>query len=167
LTTRATGSVPSVPDFHTHRNTPPPSPGELPPAQRRPGFRDTFSALQVRNFRLLVSGLLCVSIGGWVQRIAQDWLVLTLTGSATAVGFTTALQFLPTLLLGMYGGVLADRFPKRKILLVTQSTMGSLAGILAVLAFTGQVQVWQVYMMALILGLATAVDNPTRQSFVT
>ena len=167
MTTRATGSVPSVPDFHTHRNTPPPGPGELSPAQRRPGFRDTFSALQVRNFRLLVSGLLCVSIGGWVQRIAQDWLVLTLTGSATAVGFTTALQFLPTLLLGMYGGVLADRFPKRKILLVTQSTMGSLAGILAVLAFTGQVQVWQVYMMALILGLATAVDNPTRQSFVT
>ena len=67
----------------------------------------------------------------------------------------------------MYGGVLADRFPKRKILLVTQTTMGSLAGILAVLAFTGQVHVWQVYMMALILGLATAVDNPTRQSFVT
>jgi MFS family permease len=161
LTTRATGTVPSVPDFHTHRST------TTPPTDRRPGFRDTFSALQVRNFRLLVSGLLVSSTGGWVQRIAQDWLVLTLTGSATAVGITTALQFLPTLLLGMFGGVIADRFPKRKILLVTQSTMGTAAGILAVLAFTGQVQVWQVYTLALFLGLATAVDNPTRQSFVT
>ncbi|TDO44591.1 putative MFS family arabinose efflux permease [Kribbella sp. VKM Ac-2527] len=166
MSTRATGSV-HVPDFHTHRTNPPSPPGELPPAQRRPGFRDTFSALQVRNFRLLVSGLLACSIGGWVQRIAQDWLVLTLTGSATAVGITTALQFLPTLLLGMYGGVIADRFPKRRVLLVTQATMGSIAAILAVLAFTGDVQVWQVYTMALALGLATAVDNPTRQSFVT
>jgi MFS family permease len=167
LTTRATGTVPSVPDFHTHRTTSKPASGEIPATQRRPGFRDTFSALQVRNFRLLVSGLLVSSTGGWIQRIAQDWLVLTLTGSATAVGITTALQFLPTLLFGLYAGVIADRFPKRKILLVTQATMGSLAGTLAVLAFTGQVHVWQVYMMAFILGLATAVDNPTRQSFVT
>ena len=164
MTTRATGSVPSASDFHTHRST---NPVEVRETQRRPGFKETFSALQVRNFRLLVSGLLCVSIGGWVQRIAQDWLVLTLTGSATAVGITTALQFTPTLLLGLYGGVIADRFPKRKILLVTQSMMGSAAAVLAVLAFTGQVHVWQVYMMAFFLGLATAVDNPTRQSFVT
>ncbi|TCO35554.1 putative MFS family arabinose efflux permease [Kribbella steppae] len=161
MTTRATGTVPSAPDFHTHRRTSSAEP------QRRPGFRDTFSALQVRNFRLLVSGLLVSSTGGWIQRIAQDWLVLTITGSATAVGITTALQFLPTLLLGLYGGVIADRFPKRKVLLVTQTAMGTGAAVLAVLAFTGQVQVWQVYMMALFLGLATAVDNPTRQSFVT
>lgn len=162
MTTRATGSVHPVPDFHTHRTSS--TPGDT---TRRPGFRDTFSALQVRNFRLLVSGLLVSSTGGWVQRIAQDWLVLTLTGSATAVGITTALQFLPTLLLGLYGGVIADRFPKRKVLLVTQSTMGLAAAILAILAFTGSVQVWQVYALALFLGLATAVDNPTRQSFVT
>jgi MFS family permease len=169
LTTRATGTVHPVPDFHTHRgtNTRRSTTGDLPAAQRRPGFRDTFSALQVRNFRLLVSGLLVSATGGWIQRIAQDWLVLTITGSATAVGITTALQFLPTLLLGLYGGVIADRFPKRKVLLVTQSTMGTAAAVLAVLAFTGQVQVWQVYTMALVLGLATAVDNPTRQSFVT
>ncbi|GAB2661123.1 MFS transporter [Kribbella swartbergensis] len=164
MTTRATGTVPSVPDFHTHRST---SSSDLREAQRRPGFKDTFSALQVRNFRLLVSGLLVSSTGGWIQRIAQDWLVLTITGSATAVGITTALQFLPTLLLGLYGGVIADRFPKRKVLLVTQTMMGTGAAVLAVLAFTGQVQVWQVYALALFLGLATAVDNPTRQSFVT
>ena len=164
MTTRATGSVPSVPDFHTHRTT---NPAELRETQRRPGFKDTFSALQVRNFRLLVSGLLVSSTGGWIQRIAQDWLVLTITGSATAVGITTALQFLPTLLLGLFGGVIADRFPKRKVLLCTQTTMGMAAAVLATLAFTGQVQVWQVYTMALFLGFATAVDNPTRQSFVT
>jgi MFS family permease len=164
LTTRATsGSVPST-DFHLHRTT---DRTEFRETQRRPGFKDTFSALQVRNFRLLVSGLLVSSTGGWIQRIAQDWLVLTLTGSATAVGITTALQFLPTLVLGLFGGVIADRFPKRKILLVTQATMGTCAGILALTAFTGQVQVWHVYTMAFFLGLATAVDNPTRQSFVT
>ncbi|WP_328321968.1 MFS transporter [Kribbella sp. NBC_00382] len=163
MTTRATGSVHPVADFHTHRTIT----AKPEDALKRPGFRDTFSALQVRNFRLLVSGLFVSSTGGWVQRIAQDWLVLTLTGSATAVGITTALQFLPTLLLGLYGGVIADRFPKRRILLVTQSTMGLAAAILATLAFTGQVQVWQVYSLALFLGLATAVDNPTRQSFVT
>lgn len=167
MTTRATGSVHPVPDFHTHRTTSPPDPDQLPPAQRRPGFRESFSALQVRNFRLLVSGIFISSIGGWTQRIAQDWLVLTLTGSATAVGITTALQFLPTLLLGMYGGVIADRFPKHKVLLATQLTMGLLAAVLAVITLTGGVQVWQVYVLALILGLATAVDNPTRQSFVT
>ena len=164
MTTRATsGSVPST-DFHLHRTT---DRTEFRDSQRRPGFKDTFSALQVRNFRLLVSGLLVGSTGGWIQRIAQDWLVLTLTGSATAVGITTALQFLPTLVLGLFGGVIADRFPKRKILLVTQATMGTCAGILALTAFTGHVQVWHVYTMAFFLGLATAVDNPTRQSFVT
>ncbi|TDD47193.1 MFS transporter [Kribbella antibiotica] len=159
MTTRTSGPVREA-DTHTH-NTQHSEPN------RRPGFRETFSALQVRNFRLLVSGLLVSSTGGWIQRIAQDWLVLTITGSATAVGITTALQFLPTLLLGLYGGVIADRFPKRKILLVTQISMGVAAAVLAVLAFTGEVQVWQVYTMALFLGLATAVDNPTRQSFVT
>lgn len=164
MTTRATGTVPST-DFHLHRST---DSSKLRETQaRRPGFKDTFSALRVRNFRLLVSGLLVSSTGGWIQRIAQDWLVLTLTGSATAVGITTALQFLPTLVLGLFGGVIADRFPKRKILLVTQITMGTCAGVLALTAFTGHVQVWHVYTMAFVLGLATAVDNPTRQSFVT
>lgn len=176
MTTRATGSVHHAADFHPHRTTAPatasatPSgtPAAGPPeGPRRPGWRETFTALQVRNFRLFVAGLFVSSTGGWVQRIAQDWLVLTLTGSATAVGVTTALQFLPTLLLGLFGGVIADRFPKRLTLLVTQSTMGTLAAVLATLALSGHVQVWHVYTLALILGLATAVDNPTRQSFVS
>jgi MFS family permease len=172
LTTRATGSVHSAADLNTHRTatttTPTTTAGDdVPASRRRPGWRETFSALEVRNFRLFVTGLFVSSTGGWVQRIAQDWLVLTLTGSATAVGVTTALQFLPTLLLGLFGGVIADRFPKRLVLLVTQSTMCGLAATLAVLGLTGQVQVWHVYTLALVLGLATAVDNPTRQSFVT
>lgn len=101
-----------------------------------------------------------------MQRTAQDWLVLTLPGGGgTAVGITTAMQFLPMLLFGMYGGVLADRFSKRKILIITQAAMGLLALTLGVLAITGSAQVWQVYILAFGLGVATVIDNPTRQTF--
>src|SRR6201999_1264370 len=93
----------------------------------------TFSSLRIRNFRLFLGGQLFSFTGTWVQRIAQDWLVLTLTGSATAVGVTTALQFLPTLLFGLFGGLIADRYPKRAVLLVTQSALGLIAGVLAAL----------------------------------
>jgi MFS family permease len=104
--------------------------------------------------------------GTWMQRVAQDWLVLSLThGSGTALGVTTGLQFLPLLLFGLYGGVLADRFPKRRILMITQAVMGALALVLGVLALTGTAQVWQVYALAFALGVATVVDNPTRQTF--
>jgi MFS family permease len=104
--------------------------------------------------------------GTWMQRVAQDWLVLDLThGSGSALGITTGLQFLPLLLFGLYGGVLADRFPKRRILMITQAFMGMLALILGILALTGSAQVWQVYALAFGLGLATVVDNPTRQTF--
>ena len=134
-----------------------------PPARRsRPGM---FSALTTRNFRIYVAGQLVSNVGSWTQRIAQDWLVLTLTGSATAVGVTTALQFLPTILLGPLGGVLADRHSKRRILLISQSVMGLCAATLAVLVLTGGVQVWHIYLLATLLGTASAVDNPTRQSF--
>ena len=104
--------------------------------------------------------------GTWMQRIAQDWLVLQITNSPLAVGITTALQFLPMLLFGLWGGLLADRYPKRRLLMITQSVMGVLAVLLAVLTLTGIVQVWQVYLIALGLGLATVVDNPARQTFV-
>jgi MFS family permease len=101
-----------------------------------------------------------------MQRVAQDWLVLQLThDSGTALGITTGLQFLPLLLFSLWGGVIADRYPKRRILMVTQSVMGVLALILGVLSSTGSVRIWQVYALAFGLGLVTVVDNPTRQAF--
>jgi MFS family permease len=106
--------------------------------------------------------------GTWMQRVAQDWLVLDLThGSGTALGITTGLQFLPLLLFSLWGGMIADRYPKRRILMITQATMGALALILGVLALTHAVEIWQVYALAFGLGLATVVDNPTRQAFAT
>ncbi|GAA1878944.1 MFS transporter [Lapillicoccus jejuensis] len=134
-----------------------------PPA----GLRTAFSALATAHFRYYVAGVLVTSTGGWVQRIAQDWLVLSLTGSPTAVGITTMCQFVPSLVLGLGGGVIADRFPKRRVLSVTMTLMGLLAGVLAVLVLTGAVQVWHVDVVALLLGMTIAVDNPTRQSFVS
>jgi MFS family permease len=102
-----------------------------------------------------------------MQRVAQDWLVLELThGSGTALGIATGLQFLPQLLFSLWGGMIADRYPKRRILFVTQAAMGALALILGVLAMTGVVAVWQVYLLAFALGMVAVVDNPTRQTFV-
>lgn len=126
-----------------------------------------FSSLKIRNYRLFFLGQVVSNTGTWMQRIAQDWLVLSLTGSATAVGVTTALQFLPMLLFGLYGGVLVDRLPKRRTLLFTQAAMGVTGLVLAALTLTGQVQVWHVYVAAFLVGLATVVDNPARQSFVS
>jgi MFS family permease len=126
-----------------------------------------FSSLRTRNYRLFFLGQVVSNIGTWMQRIAQDWLVLSLTGSATAVGVTTALQFLPMLLLGLYGGVLVDRLPKRPTLLVTQAAMALTGLALAALTLSGHVQVWHVYLAAFAAGLATVVDNPARQSFVS
>jgi MFS family permease len=101
-----------------------------------------------------------------MQRVAQDWLVLDLThGSGTALGITTGLQFLPLLLFSLWGGAVADRYPKRVILMVTQAIAGGLALILGVLALTGDVRIWHVYVLAFALGLVTVVDNPTRQTF--
>ncbi|MFF4759707.1 MFS transporter [Streptomyces sp. NPDC001292] len=132
-----------------------------------PGKSSMFSSLRVRNYRLFFLGQVVSNTGTWMQRIAQDWLVLSLTGSSAAVGITTALQFLPMLLFGLYGGVLVDRLPKRPTLLVTQSAMAVTGLALAVLTLTGQVQVWHVYLAAFAVGLATVVDNPARQSFVS
>jgi MFS family permease len=115
---------------------------------------------------MFASGQIVSNTGAWVQRIAQDWLVLSITGSATAVGITTALQFLPTLLFGLAGGLIADRYPKRRVLLATQVGMASMAAALAFLTLTHQVAAWHVYVIAFGLGLVTAVDNPVRQSFV-
>ncbi|MEV6106789.1 MFS transporter [Streptomyces sp. NPDC051940] len=127
----------------------------------------TFSSLRIRNYRLFATGQMVSNTGTWMQRIAQDWLVLSLTGSAAAVGITVAMQFLPMLLFGLYGGVIADRFDKRRLLFVTQAFMGLTGLALAALTLGGVVQVWHVYVMAFLLGMATVVDNPTRQVFVS
>jgi MFS family permease len=103
-----------------------------------------------------------------MQRVAQDWLVLDLThGSGSALGIAAGLQFLPLLLFSLWGGAITDRYPKRRILLITQTLMGGLALILGILAITGTVRLWQVYLLAFALGMVTVVDNPTRQTFVT
>ncbi|TNB74609.1 MFS transporter [Arthrobacter sp. BB-1] len=128
-----------------------------------------FRALENRNYRIWASGALVSNIGTWMQRVAQDWLVLTvLTNySGAAVGITTGLQFLPMLLLGPYGGVLADRYRKRVILLWTQVAMGATGLALGLLVVTGTAQLWHAYVAALCLGIASAIDAPSRQAFVS
>ncbi len=128
--------------------------------------RNTFSSLAVRNYRLYYLGQIISTSGTFMQSIAQDWLVLKLSNSGTALGIVTALQYVPIIFLSPYGGVVADRFSKRKILYVTQSVAGLLALVLGALVATNLIQLWMVYILALLLGLNTAFDNPTRQSFV-
>ncbi|SEK48403.1 Predicted arabinose efflux permease, MFS family [Blastococcus sp. DSM 46786] len=126
-----------------------------------------FRALRVRNFRRYASANLLSLTGTWMQRIGQDWLVLQLSdGSGIALGLITALQFGPALLLSAYGGVLADRYPKRRLLLIAQTLMGLLALVLGVLVATGAVALWHVFVLAGLLGSVAAVDVPVRQSFV-
>ncbi|MET9701235.1 MFS transporter [Streptomyces sp. NPDC006529] len=137
------------------------------PRAARTNKNSMFSSLKIRNYRLFATGQVVSNTGTWMQRIAQDWLVLSLTGSASAVGITIALQFLPMLMFGLYGGVLADRLPKRPLLIATQSAMGLTGLALAGLTLAGHVQVWHVYLAAFLLGLVTVVDNPARQSFVS
>jgi MFS family permease len=127
----------------------------------------TFRSLHVRNYRLFVSGQLVSMTGTWAQSVAQAWLVLKLTGSGFAVGFVTALQFVPTLLGGAWGGVIADRVDKRKALVATQAAMAGLAAVLAAVTATGAVRLWMVYVLVFLLGCATVVDTPTRQAFVS
>ena len=126
----------------------------------------TFSSLRIRNYRVYVIGSLISNIGTWMQNTAQAWLVLVLTDSGTALGVTVALQLLPTLLLSPAGGVLADRFPKRTVLRIMQMMMAVPAAVLGVLAVTGVVQTWHVYVIAFIFGIGRALEAPARQSFV-
>ena len=129
--------------------------------------RQTFASLQVHNYRVFFLGMLVSASGTWMQSVAQGWLVLQLTGSGTAVGLVTAAQFVPMLLGGVYGGVIADRFDKRHILFVSQSILGVAAGLLALVTLTGVVEVWMVFACALLTGCGTVIDNPTRQAFVS
>lgn len=123
-------------------------------------------SLKVRNYRLYSFGQLVSLTGSWAQQIAQDWLVLQLTDSGTALGLVTALQFAPALLFSLYGGALADRGDKRRLMLATQTGMALTALTLGLLDITGVVRVWQVMLLAAVLGVITALDNPIRQSFV-
>jgi MFS family permease len=126
-----------------------------------------FAALSSRAYRTYLIGQSLANTGTWMQSIAQDWLVLRLTHSAAAVGAVMAFQFLPTLLFGVYGGHLADRFPKRRILLLTQTVNAVLTALLALLTATGAVRPTHVYVFALVTGLVLVVDAPTRQAFMT
>ncbi len=127
----------------------------------------TFQSLHVRNFRLFFFGQMVSQCGTWMQTIALGWLVLHLShNSGFAIGLVIALQFIPTLLFGVWGGVIADRFDKRTVMVCTQAAMAAVAVLLAVLDLTNTVQLGMIYVIVFVFGLALAVDNPTRQSFV-
>lgn len=128
----------------------------------------TFASLSFRNYRLWFAGALVANVGTWMQRVAQDWLVLTQLSdeSGVAVGITTALQFAPFLVVAPYAGVIADRVDRRKLLMATQAAQGVLAAALGVLVLLGHAQLWQVYVFAALLGVVAAIDAPVRQTFV-
>ncbi len=128
--------------------------------------RTTFAALSVPNFRRYYGGQAISLTGTWMQMTAQAWLVLSLTHSSTALGAIVALQTLPVLLLAPYGGVIADRIDKRKLMVALQSAMGVQALILGLLTVTGVVRVWEIGLLAALLGLNNAFENPARQSFM-
>jgi MFS family permease len=130
------------------------------------GLRRSFNSLAVPNYRRYFIGQLISLSGTWMQTVAAIWLILSLTDSGIAVGLTTALQFLPMLLIGAWGGLLADRIPKRRLLITTQLLMAIPAlGLFAVTA-SGVVTPWMVYLAVFAMGSVNAIDNPTRQSFV-
>jgi len=135
-------------------------------AMQRPAWRDTFGALKLYNYRLYVIAQFVSNTAGWAQRIAVDWLVLEITGSVGLVGVTIALQFLPTLVLGAYAGVAADRFRKRSVLIFCQSFTGALSLVLAVIALTGNAHLWAVYALVLGIGVLQVFDSPARSVFV-
>jgi MFS family permease len=128
----------------------------------------TFRSLHNPNYRRYAAGGVVSNTGTWMQRVAQDWLVLQLTAnSGLAIGITTGLQFLPFLLLSPLAGLVADRIPKRRLLQLTNIGMAVPALVLGLLAVTGAAQIWHVYVLALVLGVASAFDAPARQSFVS
>ncbi len=142
------------------------------PSNRSPALQSSaralgrgFSSLSNPNYRLYFSGQLISLVGTWMQRLAQDWLVLRLTNSPLALGIVSMLQFLPITLFSLYGGVIADRFPKRNLLLVTQTVSTVQAVAMALLTSLGVINLWELYLLAVVLGLANALDNPTRQAF--
>jgi MFS family permease len=137
-----------------------------PPHTPKGHAAGTFAALRVRNFRLYFIGQGLSLVGTWMQSVALSWLVLELTHSGTVIGLVLAAQFLPVLLFGAYGGLIADRVAKRRLLMGTQTALGSLALLLGLLVVTSSVRLWMVFVIAALLGTVQAADNPTRQTFV-
>ncbi|MBV9228259.1 MAG: MFS transporter [Chloroflexi bacterium] len=133
--------------------------------QQTKGILRAFTALRHRNFRLFWTGQLISLIGTWMQTTGQAWLVLKLSNSAWALGVVGALQFLPVMLFALFGGVLADRLPKRRVLMFTQSFAMLQAAVLWFLVFTGTVQLWHIFVLATLLGITNSLDMPTRQAF--
>jgi MFS family permease len=129
----------------------------------------TFASLSIYNYRVFAAGALVSNTGTWMGRVAQDWLVLTqLTDhSSVALGIVTGLQFAPLALFAPISGMIADRFPKRRILFATQSALALTSLLTGVLVVTGAVQLWHVFLLAFVQGVATALDNPARQTFVS
>ncbi len=127
----------------------------------------TFRSLRNPNYRRYVIGSVVSNTGTWMQRVAQDWLVLSLGGGGAALGITTGLQFLPVLALSPYAGVIADRFPKRRLLQITQAMMAVSALALGLIAVLGVAEIWHVYVLAFVFGIGSAFDAPARQSFVS
>jgi MFS family permease len=123
-------------------------------------------AFRHRNYQLFFGGQLISLVGTWMQQVAQAWLVLELTGDALWLGVVAAAQFVPVMIFGLFGGLLADALPKRQTAFATQAVMMTLAAILAVLTLSGVVEVWMIVVLALLLGCANAIDMPVRQSFV-
>jgi MFS family permease len=136
------------------------------PEQGERAWPRGLEALSQRNFRLFWTGQLVSLVGTWMQTVAQGWLLLQLTNSPVALGLAAAFQFAPVLVFGLFGGVLADMLPKRPTLIATQVAEMGLAFALGILVATGTVQVWHVYLLAILLGVVSAVDMPVRQSFV-
>ena len=132
----------------------------------RTGGASTFRSLQIRNFRLYLSGQVISMAGTWMQAVAQGWLVLKITGSGTALGLVGALAFIPMLLLGAWAGVIVDRTDRRKLYIATQGMCAANALALAILTATGLVQLWMIYVLAAVLGLITAFDQPTKIAFI-
>lgn len=137
----------------------------IPPQQAK-GLLRAFIALRHRNYRLFWFGQMISLVGTWMDRTGQAWLVLEITHSAWQLGIVGALQFLPVLLLSIFGGVFADRWPKRNVLLFTQSAAMIQAVVLWALVASGHVQLWEIYVLALLLGTTNSLDMPTRQAFV-
>jgi MFS family permease len=142
---------------------------QLASLARRGGFepRQMASSLRQHNYRLYFSGQLVSVAGTWMQTVAQSFLVLGLTHSGTQLGLVTAVRFLPMFLFGPLGGLIADRMPKLRVMYITQSLQGLLAGAFAVLVGTHSIELWMIYLLALLLGFVNVFDNPTRQAFIS